>query len=112
MLALQHQDKVEFTKKRKLLGREWLGCFAGHQEVSRCHIIGESQGMCNTYIPLPSANKAAHSGFETQRRCHQKSKIGVSEAHKRTCALQSFYKKRRETKKISSDIHLTCEILY
>ena len=23
-----------------------------------------------TCMPLPSANKAAHSGFETQRRCH------------------------------------------
>ena len=30
--------------------------------------------------PLPSANKAAHSGFETQRRRHQKSKTGVSVA--------------------------------
>ena len=27
-----------------------------------------------TCTPLQSANKAAHSGFETQRRCHQKSK--------------------------------------
>ena len=26
---------------------------------------------CVTYTPLPSANKAAHSGFETQRRHHQ-----------------------------------------
>ena len=31
-------------------------------------------------MPLPSANKAAHSGFETQRRRHQKSKTGVSVA--------------------------------
>ena len=30
-----------------------------------------------TYMPLPSTNKAAHSGFETQRRCHQQSKTGV-----------------------------------
>ena len=30
-----------------------------------------------TYTPQSSANKAAHSGFETQRRCHQKSKTGV-----------------------------------
>ena len=30
--------------------------------------------------PLPTANKAAHSGFETQSRCHQKSKWGVSVA--------------------------------
>ena len=31
-------------------------------------------------IPPPSMNKAAHSGFETQRRRHQKSKTGVSMA--------------------------------
>ena len=30
-----------------------------------------------THMPQPSINNAAHSGFETQRRCHQKSKIGV-----------------------------------
>ena len=29
---------------------------------------------CITCTPLPSANKAAHFGFETQRRSHQKSK--------------------------------------
>ena len=33
-----------------------------------------------TYTPLQSMNKAAHFGFETQRRCHLKSKTGVSEA--------------------------------
>ena len=32
------------------------------------------------HMPLPSANKAAHSAFETQRRCHQKFKPGVSVA--------------------------------
>ena len=31
-----------------------------------------------TCMPQPNANKAAHSGFETQRRCHQKFKTGVS----------------------------------
>ena len=31
-----------------------------------------------TYMPPPSVNKAVHSGFETQRRCHQKSKPGVT----------------------------------
>ena len=31
-------------------------------------------------MPLLSANKAAQSGFETQRRRHQKSKTGVSGA--------------------------------
>ena len=33
-----------------------------------------------TCMPLPNANGAAHSGFETQRRHHQKSKTGVSMA--------------------------------
>ena len=28
-------------------------------------------------MPQPSVNKAANSGFETQRRCHQKSKTGA-----------------------------------
>ena len=35
---------------------------------------------CVTCTPLPSANNAAHSGFETKRRIHQKSKTGVSVA--------------------------------
>ena len=33
---------------------------------------------CVTYMPPSSANKAAHLGFETQSRHHQKSKTGVS----------------------------------
>ena len=35
---------------------------------------------CVTCTPLPSTNKAAHYGFETQRRHHQKSTTGVSVA--------------------------------
>ena len=38
--------------------------------------LGESV----TCIPLPSMNKAVYYGFETQGRCHQKSKPGVSVA--------------------------------
>ena len=34
------------------------------------------------YVRLCNANKAARSGFETQRRRHQKSKTGVSVAPK------------------------------
>ena len=33
-------------------------------------------------MPLPNANKAAHSGIETQRRHHRKSETGVSVARK------------------------------
>ena len=35
---------------------------------------------CVTRMPPLSVNKAAYSGFETQRRRHQKSKTGVSVA--------------------------------
>ena len=36
-----------------------------------------------THTPLPRANKAAHSGFETQRGRHQKSKTGISVAQQK-----------------------------
>ena len=46
-----------------------------------------------TQMPLSSVNKAAHSGFETQSRCHQKSKTGISVApQKRTYVLQNLKK--------------------
>ena len=35
------------------------------------------------HTPPPSANKAAHSGFETQKRRHQKSKTGDQWPHKK-----------------------------
>ena len=35
---------------------------------------------CVTYMTPPSMNKTFQSGFETLRRCHQKSKTGVSVA--------------------------------
>ena len=40
--------------------------------------------------PPPSVNKAAHSGFETQRRCHQKSE---TVAPKKTYVLTKKFKK-------------------
>ena len=42
----------------------------------------------------PTANKAAHSGFETQKVCHQKSKAGVSVAPQKGHVLQEFCKPR------------------
>ena len=38
---------------------------------------------CVTRMPLPSTKQAAHSCFKTERRHHQKSKTGVSLAHKK-----------------------------
>ena len=38
---------------------------------------------CVICTPLPSTNKAAHSGFKTQRKYHQKSKTWVSAAQQK-----------------------------
>ena len=65
-----HQYLLAGTWKR----RSWLPCWPPRgQQVSH---RGESERMCNTYMPQLSVNKAAHSGFETQRRHHQKSNTG------------------------------------
>ena len=60
-----------------------------------CFTTGESQGTCNTYMLPPSVNKAAHFGFETQRRHHQKSKTGVSVGpRKGFMSSKNFFKRK------------------
>ena len=54
---------------------------------------------CISHTPPPSVNKAVYSGFETQRRHHQKSKTGISGPTKRTYVLQIFFKKKQQTNK-------------
>ena len=46
---------------------------------------------CVTHMPPQSMNKAAHSDFETQRRCHQKSKKGFSGPTKGTYVLPKIH---------------------
>ena len=58
-----------------------------------------------TCMPLPSANKAANSGFETQRRHHQKSKTAVS------VATQKFFLKKSPLKSIANLFFLTFEMV-
>ena len=61
-----------------------------------------------------SANKAARSGFETQRRCHQESKTGVSVAPiKKTNALKKFFLKKVDEKLTATKLsgHLTLDQL-
>ena len=50
-------------------------------------------GKCVTRTPRPSMNKAAHSGFETQRRHHQKSKTRVSVSPQKGLMSPKFKKK-------------------
>ena len=47
-----------------------------------------------TSMPLPSVNKAAHSGFETQKRHHQKSKTGVPVAPQKEIMFSKFFLKK------------------
>ena len=49
------------------------------------------------YMLLPSVNKAAHSGCDTHRRCHQKSRTGASVApQKDLCIPKKSYKKLKK----------------
>ena len=48
---------------------------------------------CISHTPPQSSNKAAHSGFETQRRRHQKSETGVSVAPKMDMCPTKIYEK-------------------
>ena len=49
---------------------------------------GQSRDTC---MPRPSVNNAAHSGFETQRRHHQKSETGVSVSSQKGLMSSKFY---------------------
>ena len=63
------------------LTRRWgtaTGQHAVHRKVGATQEVNLREHKAHT--PPPSVSKAAHSGFETQRRHHQKSKGGVSVA--------------------------------
>ena len=71
---------------------EVTSCHAGHQEVGRCCTRGEFQGI--SWMPLPSPNKANHSGFETQRQSHQ-SKTGYQWPHNKEIMSSKNLKKTK-----------------
>ena len=49
---------------------------------------------CVTHMPPPSPNKASHSGFETQRTRHQKSKTRESVAQQNGLMSFNLFKKK------------------
>ena len=65
-----------------------------------------------TYMPPPSVNKAAHSGFETQRRHHQKSKTGVSMASQKGLMSSKNFKKEKEKCLKRVSFYLIYKLLY
>ena len=62
---------------------EVTSCHAGHQEVCRCSTRGWFQGM-NICFHKTFKNCRTHSGFDTQKRRHQKSKSGIPVALNRS----------------------------
>ena len=78
----------------QVCGRDQLGSHAGHPEVGRCSTRGESQGICDTYTSTKCEKGRTHSGFETQRRHHQKSKTGVSVAPQKGLMSYKNFKKK------------------
>ena len=61
-------------------------------------------------MPMPNMNKAVHSCFETQRRCDQKSKTGVSVAPQKDFWLRKFEKSMLISKRTCENIRgTTCQ---
>ena len=65
---------------------------------------------CIRHIPLPSVNKAADPGFETQRRCRQKSKTGVSVAPQKGLMSLVIYSQKRITEKLGTSLPSMCQM--
>ena len=58
------------------------GCHDSYQEVTGVTPeVNLREGT--SYTSPQSVNKASHSGFKTQERCHQNSKTGVSVDHEK-----------------------------
>ena len=67
-------------------------------------------GRASFQVPPPRVNKAAHSGFESQRRCHQKSKTGVSVASQKGLMSSNFFFKKSLLFHSPQSTHIvTCE---
>ena len=55
-------------------------------------------GKCTLHIPPPTANNKA-ANFETQTKCHQKSRAGVSVAPQKDMCPSTFFKKMFNSQK-------------
>ena len=75
-------------------GEQWLAAI----KLSRLAGVVPDVNLreCTSHIPPPRMNKAAHSGFESQRRCHQKSKLGISGPIKGHVSTKKIIKKEKD----------------
>ena len=75
-----------------LAGREWLAAMLATKRLAG--VAPEvSLRECVACTPPPIAHKAAYSGLETHRRCHQKSKTGVSMAPQKGLISSKYFLK-------------------
>ena len=70
----------------------------GHMAAKRLAGVAPEVNLLEyvTHTPLPCANKAAHSGFETRRRRQQKSNTEVSVAQQKEHVSNNNFKKTTE----------------
>ena len=130
--ACQEVSKESKTtcSSKPVMVAKWLACLTNMREVSQSnlasylywnmHVGKRSTAFLATKelagvapevnlrehiscMPLPSVNKAALSGFETQRRHHQKSKTGVPVAPQK--GLMSSKIKKKHMKGCSQWLH-------
>ena len=90
---------VEENGSAAMLAAKWVAGVAPEVNL-RDHV---------TCMPLPSVNKAAHSGFETQRRRCQKSKTGVSVAPQKELIPSKNLKKKN---KLGAGINFGLNVLW
>ena len=75
MVEIQHSTSTETYMWRKQLAA--MLAIYGKGVTSEVNLR-----KCISHMPPPSVTKAAHSGFDNQRRHHQKSETEVSVASK------------------------------
>ena len=70
---------------------------------------------CVTHTPLPSSNKTAHSGIETQRKHHQKSETGLDLSvvnPRKDYVVQKFFLKKQDARSHSGKTKNGCELTF
>ena len=98
MESLHQQTKAMFHTRApagRFAGNVWIKTkkclLAGMWKRSAAVAPDVNLRECVTHMLPPRVNKAAHSGFETQMRRHQKSKIGVSVAPQKDLCPPKFF---------------------
>ena len=94
-MSVKYLNRSQFQSPQCLLACTWkrINGFAAMVATKRLAGIAPEVNLREhiSCMPPPSTNKAAYSGFETQRRCHQKSKTVAPQ--KGLMSSKNFHKK-------------------